>query len=113
MAKRPAATEAQYLLAQHAIEHMGYRRYEWKCDSQNKPSIAAALRFGFEYEGCFRQHRVTALKTNRDTSWFSMLDSEWPQRQRDFKAWLDASNFDDNGKQRKSLVDIRTELSAS
>jgi hypothetical protein len=113
MAQSPAGTEAHYLLAKHAIETMGYRRYEWKCDSQNSPSRDAALRLGFQYEGCLRQHRVTAHGTNRDTCWFSMLDSEWPQRKTEFEAWLDPSNFDAGRVQQSRLDDIRQDTTTS
>ena len=102
-----AATEAHYLLAKHAFETMGYRRYEWKCNSCNEPSRQAALRLGFQYEGCFRQHRVTQVGENRDTSWFSMLDSEWPLRKAELEAWLSTDNFDESGKQRRRLSQIR------
>ncbi|CAB9518316.1 Inherit from proNOG: -acetyltransferase [Seminavis robusta] len=103
MAQSPAATEAHYLLAQHAFETMGYRRYEWKCDSNNAPSNKAARRYGFTYEGQFRQHIVTAKGNNRDTNWYSMLDSEWPQRKKAMEAWLHPSNFDQDGKQKHQL----------
>jgi RimJ/RimL family protein N-acetyltransferase len=107
MARTPAATKAHYLLAQHAMETMGYRHYEWKCDAQNTPSRTTALRLGFQYEGCFRQHRVTAQGTNRDTCWYSMVDAEWPQRKTEFEAWLDPSNFDEAKRQRRRLEDMR------
>lgn len=100
-----AATEAMYLMARHVFEDLGYRRYEWKCNSLNEPSRRAALRFGFTYEGLFRQHMV-AKQQNRDTAWFSMLDGEWPARKRAFEAWLEPENFDDNGRQRKTLTDL-------
>lgn len=115
MARTPAATEAHYLLARHAIETFGYRRYEWKCDSQNMPSKAAALRYGFQYEGCFRHHRVTALDTNRNTCWYSMLNGkEWYDcRKVEFETWLADSNFDsETQQQHKRLEDIRIELGA-
>jgi len=73
------ATEAMYLLARNAFETLGYRRYEWKCNTFNEPSRRAALRLGFTYEGLFRQHMISRGR-NRDTAWFSMLDHEWPQR---------------------------------
>lgn len=99
-----ASTEAHYLSARHIFDHHGYRRYEWKCDSQNAPSRKTALRLGFTYEGTFRQHRVTAKGNNRDTAWFSMLDSEWPERKAAFEAWLDPSNFEEqSGQQKKTL----------
>lgn len=105
LARTPAATEAHYLMAQRAFE-AGYRRYEWKCDSNNMPSNNAAQRFGFTFEGCFRQHRVTAQQTNRDTNWYSMLDHEWRTRKAAFEAWLDPSNFDASGRQIKRLQDF-------
>jgi RimJ/RimL family protein N-acetyltransferase len=97
-----AATEAMYLMARHIFEDLGYRRYEWKCNANNAPSRRAALRLGFTYEGIFRQHMVIKGQ-NRDTAWFSMLDSEWPARKAAFEAWLDPANFDAAGKQRKNL----------
>jgi RimJ/RimL family protein N-acetyltransferase len=100
-----ASTEAMYLMARHVFEDLGYRRYEWKCNAKNEPSRRAALRLGFTFEGIFRQHMVTKDR-NRDTAWFSMLDHEWPARKRAFEAWLDPANFDDQGKQRKSLTEI-------
>jgi RimJ/RimL family protein N-acetyltransferase len=99
-----AATEAHYRMALHIFE-LGYRRYEWKCDSENLPSRRAALRLGFTFEGIFRQHMVVKGRS-RDTAWFSMLDSEWPARQRAFKAWLAPANFDSEGRQRQSLQEI-------
>ena len=97
-----ASTEAMYLMARHAFEDLGYRRYEWKCNANNAPSRRAALRYGFTFEGIFRQHMVIKGQ-NRDTAWFSMLDSEWPARKAAFEAWLDPANFDAAGKQRQSL----------
>jgi RimJ/RimL family protein N-acetyltransferase len=96
------ATEAMCLMARHIFEDLGYRRYEWKCNANNAPSRRAALRLGFTFEGIFRQHMVIKGH-NRDTAWFSMLDSEWPKRKAAFEAWLDPANFDAAGKQRKSL----------
>jgi RimJ/RimL family protein N-acetyltransferase len=100
-----AATEAMYLMARHIFEDLGYRRYEWKCNANNAPSRRAALRYGFTFEGIFRQHMIVKGQ-NRDTAWFSMLDSEWPARKAAFEAWLDPTNFDAAGKQRKSLVQL-------
>ena len=102
------ATEAIYLLARHAFDHLGYRRLEWKCDSLNGPSRRAAERFGFIFEGIFRQHMVVKGR-NRDTAWFSITDGEWPARRAAFEAWLSPKNFDTGGKQRRSLVAIRGE----
>ncbi len=100
-----AATEAMYLMARHVFEDLGYRRYEWKCNARNEPSRRAALRYGFTFEGIFRQHMVVKGE-NRDTAWFAMLDSEWPERKRVFEAWLDPANFDAEGRQVKSLTEI-------
>jgi RimJ/RimL family protein N-acetyltransferase len=97
-----AGTEAVYLLARYAFETMGYRRLEWKCDDLNAPSRQAALRYGFTFEGVFRQHMLVR-GNNRDTAWFSMLDGEWPARRTAFEAWLDPANFDASGQQRVAL----------
>jgi len=99
--RRPAATEAMYLMMQRAFA-LGYRRYEWKCDSLNAPSRAAAQRLGFSYEGIFRQARVNKGR-NRDTAWYAAVDSAWPALDRAFSAWLAAENFDEQGGQRVSL----------
>jgi RimJ/RimL family protein N-acetyltransferase len=96
------ATEAMYLLARYVFDELGYRRYEWKCNALNEPSRRAALRLGFSFEGIFRQHMIIKGK-NRDTAWFSMLDSEWPARKREFERWLDESNFDSAGNQKTGL----------
>jgi len=97
-----AATEAMYLMARHVFEDLGYRRYEWKCNALNLPSRRAAERLGFRFEGIFRQHMVIKGQ-NRDTAWYSMLDSEWPAREQAFEAWLDPTNFDTTGRQKKNL----------
>ncbi|MBA3301035.1 MAG: GNAT family N-acetyltransferase, partial [Thermoleophilaceae bacterium] len=97
-----AASEAVFLLAKHAFEDLGNRRLEWKTDARNERSRRAALRFGFTFEGIFRQHMVVKDE-NRDTAWFSMLDSEWPAVRAAFKEWLDPANFDDAGAQRYPL----------
>ena len=107
--KTTAATEAMYLMARHVFEDLGYRRYEWKCNSNNSPSRRAALRYGFTFEGIFRQHMVIKNR-NRDTAWFSMLDSEWPARKTAFEAWLDPANFQAEGRQRQSLAQITAKL---
>jgi len=101
----PLGTEAQYLLARYAFETLGYRRYEWKCNALNAASRRAALRYGFVYEGTFRQHLI-AKGRNRDDAWFSMLDSEWPARKAAFERWLAPDNFDAAGKQRASLSEL-------
>ena len=97
------ATEAMYLMARYIFDELGYRRYEWKCDSLNAPSRRAALRLGFTFEGIFRQHMIVKGK-NRDTAWYSMLDTEWPERKQRFETWLDAGNFDAEGKQKTALA---------
>ena len=92
------ATEAQFLLARYVFETLGYRRYEWKCDALNKPSIKAAKRLGFKYEGVFRNHKVYKAR-NRDTCWLSIIDSEWPIYKQQYEKWLDEKNFDELGNQ--------------
>jgi len=99
------ATEAQYLLARYAFETLGYRRYEWKCNALNAASHRAALRYGFVYEGILRQHTI-AKGRNRDTAYFSMLDSEWPVRKAAFERWLTPENFDSEGRQKAKLGEI-------
>jgi len=101
--RTPLGTETQYLLARYAFETLGYRRYEWKCDSLNTPSRCAALRYGFAFEGIFRQHMI-AKGRSRDTAYFSMLDGEWPDHKRNFEAWLQDDNFDRYGRQKHSLA---------
>jgi len=100
--KSTAATEAQFLLMQYVFDTLGYRRYEWKCDSLNAPSRAAALRLGFQFEGIFRQ-AVVYKGRNRDTAWFSMIDSEWPRLSQAYRQWLSPDNIDASGKQRQRL----------
>jgi RimJ/RimL family protein N-acetyltransferase len=97
-----AATEALALVARHVFDDLGYRRLEWKCDSLNEPSRAAAARLGFTYEGRFRQAMVYQGR-NRDTDWFSIVDAEWPTLRAAYDAWLDPSNFDAEGDQRQRL----------
>ncbi|MHA6260791.1 GNAT family N-acetyltransferase [Sporosarcina sp. CAU 1771] len=96
------STEAYYLLAKYVFEELQYRRYEWKCDSLNAPSIKTAKRLGFKYEGTFR-NAVIYKKRSRNTSWFSMLLEEWPQNKRAFTQWLAEENFDDKGVQLQRL----------
>jgi RimJ/RimL family protein N-acetyltransferase len=100
------ATEAMFLMMGRAFEELGYRRYEWKCDSLNAPSRAAAERLGFRYEGTFL-NQVVMKARNRDTAWFSITDREWPAVRDALVAWLEPSNFDENGTQRRSLGDFR------
>ncbi|KAI9926995.1 hypothetical protein ASPWEDRAFT_122155 [Aspergillus wentii DTO 134E9] len=104
-----ASTEAIYLLAKHAFEDLGYRRLEWKCDSLNEPSRKAALRFGFKYEGIFRQHMVVKGRS-RDTAWFAMLKDEWNSSVKiAFERWLDEGNFEADGSQKRTLHGLRDE----
>lgn len=102
MARSRASTEAHYLMARRVFDEFGYRRYEWKLNNANEPSHRAAQRFGFSFEGIFRQLEVKPYG-NRDTAWYSMLDKEWPQVKAAFAAWLDDTNFDGDGRQRTSL----------
>ena len=99
------ATEAQYLLARYVFEELGYRRYEWKCDSLNQPSIRAAERLGFTYEGRFRQALVYKGR-NRDTDWLSMIDKDWPAVKSRLEKWLSPDNFGEKGQQIKALSDF-------
>lgn len=102
--RKPAATEAMYLMMKRAFG-LGYRRYEWKCDALNAPSRAAARRLGFSFEGVFRQATVYKGR-NRDTAWYAAIDSEWPELERAFLRWLDPGNFDGQGNQRLRLSDL-------
>lgn len=101
--KTPAGTEAQFLLMRRVFEELGYRRYEWKCNNANEGSRAAALRYGFTFEGIFRNHMVVK-GVNRDTAWFSITDAEWPAIRDAFLAWLEPDNFDAAGRQKKPLA---------
>jgi RimJ/RimL family protein N-acetyltransferase len=101
-----AATEAIYLLARHAFEDLGYRRLEWKCNALNAASRRAAERFGFQFEGIFRNHMVVKGR-NRDTAWFSIIEAEWPRVAAGFEAFLAPENFDAEGRQRRSLAEAR------
>lgn len=106
MQRSALSTEAHYLLMKHALDSLGYRRYEWKCNALNVPSMKAAERLGFTYEGTFR-HAVIVKGRNRDTAWFSVIDSEWPALSASFEAWLKPDNFDAEGRQKKRLEDFR------
>jgi RimJ/RimL family protein N-acetyltransferase len=103
--RTPLGTEAQYLLACYAIEALRYRRYEWKCNALNEASRRAAERFGFVYEGTFRQHMIIKGHS-RDTAWFSILDTEWPARRQAFERWLAPKNFDGDGRQKARLGEL-------
>jgi RimJ/RimL family protein N-acetyltransferase len=100
--RKPAGTEAMYLMMRRVFDELGYRRYEWKCNALNAPSRAAAERYGFRFEGIFRQADIVKGH-NRDTAWFSIVDSEWPAIKAAFERWLDPANFADDGRQRVSL----------
>ena len=102
--RKPHATEAMYLLMARVFDELGYRRYEWKCDNCNMPSRAAAERYGFTFEGVFRQ-AVVYKGRNRDTAWFSITDKEWPAIKRGYEAWLTPENFSSDGVQQTSLAD--------
>jgi RimJ/RimL family protein N-acetyltransferase len=104
--RKPAATEAHYLLMRRVFDELGYRRYEWKCDSWNMPSRAAAERLGFTYEGLFRQ-AVVVKGRNRDTMYFAIVDRDWPRLRWAFERWLDPANFDAGGRQRATLASFR------
>ncbi len=106
LSRTPAATEAQFLFAAYVFDALGYRRYEWKCDNENAPSRRAAARFGFSFDGLFRQHMVIKGK-NRDTAWFSILDRDWPVLRAAYVQWLDPDNFDHDGCQKKTLEGCR------
>jgi len=103
--RSPLATEAQFLLMRYVFDELGYRRYEWKCDSLNQRSIHAAKRLGFAYEGTFRQAMIYKDR-NRDTAWFAIIDSDWPPIKAAFKQWLNPQNFDQNGQQIRRLQDL-------
>jgi RimJ/RimL family protein N-acetyltransferase len=102
------ATEAQFLLMQHVFDDLGYRRYEWKCDSLNGPSRKAAARLGFRHEGRFSKALVYKGR-NRDTDWFAITDDDWPRLKKAYDTWLAPSNFDAAGRQRTSLADLTNE----
>ncbi len=106
--RRPAATEAMYLMMKRVFA-VGYRRYEWKCDALNAPSRAAAERFGFSFEGIFRQ-AVVARRRNRDTAWFAVIDRDWPALRNAFERWLAPENFDPDGRQRLRLGELTAPL---
>lgn len=104
MQRTPIATEVQYLMMKWAFA-AGYRRYEWKCNADNMPSRRAAQRLGFSFEGVFRQHMIVKGR-NRDTAWFSVIDSEWPALDEAFQMWLSSRNFDGTGQQHERLSDL-------
>jgi RimJ/RimL family protein N-acetyltransferase len=97
------STEAFFLVARYVFDELGYRRFEWKCNDRNEPSKAAALRFGFTFEGVFRQH-MWVKGRNRDTAWFAIIDRDWPAIRAAFERWLDPANFDSDGRQKAKLA---------
>jgi RimJ/RimL family protein N-acetyltransferase len=107
--KTPLATEAMFLMMRRVFDELGYRRYEWKCDALNTGSRCAALRLGFTFEGIFRQATIYKGR-NRDTAWFSIIDTEWPTLKQAFEAWLAPANFDAQGQQRKRLTDLMSRV---
>jgi RimJ/RimL family protein N-acetyltransferase len=107
--RRAAGTEAQFLLMKYVFDDLCYRRYEWKCNSLNAPSRAAAVRLGFTFEGVFRQHMIIRGRS-RDTAWYSIIDGDWPKVREAFVRWLAPDNFDSEGSQRQSLAAIRDTL---
>jgi RimJ/RimL family protein N-acetyltransferase len=102
LSRTRAATEALFLHARYIFDELGYRRFEWKCNNGNEPSKAAARRFGFQFEGIFRQHMIQK-GLNRDTAWFAMLDKDWPRLRAEYERWLSPDNFDESGKQKTKL----------
>jgi RimJ/RimL family protein N-acetyltransferase len=112
MKRTRAGTEVIYLFMRLAFDELGYRRFEWKCDSLNAPSRAAAERFGFTFEGVFRR-AIVYKSRNRDTAWYSVIAEEWPRIRKAFEAWLSPENFDQLGRQRRSLREIRAAIAPS
>ena len=102
LARTRLATEALFLHARYVFDELGYRRFEWKCNDLNEPSKAAARRFGFSFEGIFRQHMIVKGQ-NRDTAWFAMLDGDWPRLRAEYERWLEPGNFGVDGMQKTPL----------
>jgi RimJ/RimL family protein N-acetyltransferase len=111
IARTRVATEALFLHARYAFDMLGYRRFEWKCNARNEPSRRAALRFGFTFEGIFRQHMVVKGQS-RDTAWFGIVDADWPRIRQGFERWLAPGNFDHQGKQKIRLAEALATLGA-
>ena len=105
IARTRVATEALFLFARYAFDVLGYRRFEWKCNARNEPSKRAARRFGFTYEGTFRQHMVVKGES-RDTAWFAIVDTDWPSIRNGFEQWLEPANFDQQGRQKVRLAEL-------
>jgi RimJ/RimL family protein N-acetyltransferase len=106
IARTRVATEALFLFARYVFDELGYRRFEWKCDAHNEPSMRAARRFGFAYEGTFRQHMVVKGQ-NRNTAWLAIIDIDWPALRKACEEWLQPTNFDQLGQQKVRLEDLR------
>ena len=106
IARTRIATEAFFLHARYVFDDLGYRRYEWKCNNGNAPSKRAAERFGYTFEGLFRQHMV-ANGENRDSAWYSIIDAEWPRLREAYERWLEPSNFDASGRQKRTFAELR------
>ena len=111
IARTRVATEALFLHARHAFDSLGYRRFEWKCNALNEPSMRAARRFGFTFEGVFRSHMVVKGRS-RDTAWFAMIDADWPGIRQGFERWLAPENFDREGRQKLRLAEALGRSSA-
>jgi RimJ/RimL family protein N-acetyltransferase len=105
MQQKPIGTEVMYLMMKRVFDELGYRRYEWKCDSLNERSCKAAKRYGFTFEGIFRQHNIVKGH-NRDTAWFSIIDKDWGRIKKNYETWLDKTNFDREGRQKTSLTSL-------
>jgi RimJ/RimL family protein N-acetyltransferase len=105
--RTPAGTEAMFLMMRRVFDELGYRRYEWKCDNLNKPSRVAAERLGFQFEGIFRQ-AIVCKGRNRDTAWYAIIDKDWPRLRSAFERWLDPTNFNEAGHQRRKLSSLRS-----
>lgn len=109
LSRTRAATEAIAILMRHAMDELGYRRLTWKCDALNAASRRAAERLGFTFEGIHRNHRIVKGRS-RDTAWYSVIDREWPVVRDALDAWLADANFDERGRQKRSLAAIRAEF---
>ncbi len=105
MQKKPIGTEVMYLMMKRVFDELKYRRYEWKCNALNLRSCQAARRFGFKFEGIFKQHMISKNR-NRDTAWFAIIDKDWPRIKENFNKWLDKNNFNEDGSQKVSLSSL-------
>ena len=105
MQQKTIGTEVMYLMMKRVFDELGYRRYEWKCDSLNERSCQSAKRLGFTFEGIFRQHNIVKGH-NRDTAWFSIINKEWNSVKNNYLTWLDKKNFNGAGYQIESLTNL-------